>query len=127
MPGKPDIVIDEASLAVFCDGDFWHGRNWKHLKKKLRHGTNGAYWSAKIASNIARDVRNTTALKKDGWRVIRFWEMGIRKDPQRIAERVRRLVSSRSHREKNMAGKRPKNNRKVLCFVDLFTGLGGFH
>jgi DNA mismatch endonuclease (patch repair protein) len=44
LPGKPDVVFSKASIAVFCDGDFWHGRNWQALKSKLDNGTNPTYW-----------------------------------------------------------------------------------
>src|SRR6267378_5587118 len=63
LPGKPDVVFRDARVAVFCDGDFWHGRNWTDLKVKLRKGANGPYWHAKIASNIRRDRRDSAFLK----------------------------------------------------------------
>src|ERR1700729_2873440 len=44
LPGKPDIVFSAARIAVFCDGDFWHGRDWHRLSRKLRTGTNASYW-----------------------------------------------------------------------------------
>src|SRR5690348_4254231 len=62
--GKPDIVFSRARVVVFCDGDFWHGRKWRELKPKLDQGTNAAYWSAKIATNIDRDNRNTALLEQ---------------------------------------------------------------
>ncbi len=86
MPGKPDIVFPGAKLAVFCDGDFWHGRNWRSLRRKLQKGANAAYWSAKITANIKRDKRNTVLLRKAGWRVIRVWETDIKRDPFEIAK-----------------------------------------
>lgn len=55
LPGKPDIVFSTPQVAVFCDGDFWHGRSWRALKPKLDRGTNANYWSEKIAINIKRD------------------------------------------------------------------------
>lgn len=95
MPGKPDIVFVNARVAVFCDGDFWHGRNWKKLRPKLKQGTNAAYWSAKIATNIERDRRNNDLLEKAGWRVIRFWETDIKRDPLAAADYVKEVVDSR--------------------------------
>src|SRR5437667_9572629 len=47
LPGRPDIVFSQAKVAVFCDGDFWHGRNWRTVKKKLSRGWNSGYWQAK--------------------------------------------------------------------------------
>ena len=95
LPGKPDIVFTRARLAVFCDGDFWHGRNWQSLKYKLHRGWNSPYWVAKIEGNRMRDRRNTALLMKSGWRVIRLWESTIRKDPLAAALRVRNAVESR--------------------------------
>jgi len=90
LPGKPDIVFTRAKLAVFCDGDFWHGRDWRSLKKNLNKGTNAEYWLAKIAANIKRDKRNTALLKKAGWSVIRVWETDIKENPLAIAHLIKK-------------------------------------
>lgn len=95
IPGKPDIVFTGARVAVFCDGDFWHGRKWQTLKRKLDKGTNAPYWSAKIASNIARDKRNEALLIKAGWHVIRLWETDIKKDPLAAATIIQKAVNAR--------------------------------
>jgi DNA mismatch endonuclease (patch repair protein) len=95
LPGKPDIVFPAARVAIFCDGDFWHGRDWQSRQEKLSRGTNASYWLAKIASNIERDVRNTALLKKDGWRVIRLWETDVKRDPVAAAARIKKAVDAR--------------------------------
>src|SRR5690349_12694577 len=77
LPGKPDIVFLRERIAVFCDGDFWHGRNWRKLKDRLENGPNAAYWTAKICSNIKRDRLHNRELKSLGWTVIRVWESSI--------------------------------------------------
>ncbi len=92
LPGKPDIVFAAARVAVFCDGDFWHGRRWKRLRPKLARGANAPYWTAKIKSNIQRDRRIDETLKRLGWSVLRVWETDIRQNPEGSAERVRSLV-----------------------------------
>src|SRR4051812_41709016 len=74
LPGKPDIVFPSARLAVFCDGDFWHGRDWRRLRRKLKRGSNHDYWVAKISSNKKRDRQHTRKLQRDGWNVLRLWE-----------------------------------------------------
>jgi len=89
LPGRPDIVFTEAKLAVFCDGDFWHGRHWTALRRTLRTGTNAPYWTAKIARNKERDETVTTTLQEEGWRVLRLWETDILADPTAAAERIR--------------------------------------
>lgn len=96
LPGKPDIVFPAARIAVFCDGDFWHGRDWQRLSKKLRTGTNASYWIPKIRTNRNRDRRNDRLLKKEGWTVIRVWETDIHRNPQQAAQAVADLVRRNS-------------------------------
>jgi DNA mismatch endonuclease (patch repair protein) len=96
LPGRPDLVFVSARVVVFCDGDFWHGRHWPRLKKKLERGSNAAYWSAKIARNVQRDRANTRVLEQQGWRVLRLWETDIKRDPQGAARQIQRAVSRRS-------------------------------
>lgn len=86
LPGKPDIVVGRLRLAIFCDGDFWHGRNWSKNQLRLSRGPNPKYWVTKIATNMERDKRSNEALKKLGWRVVRLWESDVRKNPGRAAQ-----------------------------------------
>jgi DNA mismatch endonuclease (patch repair protein) len=88
LPGRPDIVFLGVRVAVFCDGDFWHGRDWETRRLKLGRGTNSAYWLAKIQGNIERDQRNTRQLQEIGWTVLRFWESEIRSDPATVVRTV---------------------------------------
>jgi DNA mismatch endonuclease, patch repair protein len=94
LPGKPDLVFGPARVVVFCDGDFWHGRDWVRLKKQLQRRHNAKYWLAKIASNIVRDRLNVTRLRQAGWYVIRFWESEIMRYPGRMASAVRMCLTS---------------------------------
>lgn len=71
LPGKPDIVITKYNLAIFCDSEFWHGKDWNITKNKIKSNT--SYWYNKIESNIARDKKITEELEKAGWIVLRFW------------------------------------------------------
>src|SRR3954462_15077122 len=82
LPGKPDIIFRSKRVAVFCDGDFWHGRNWREQRRRLRQGSNGPYWLAKIAANRQRDSRQTAMLRKKGWTVVRLWETDVLKNPE---------------------------------------------
>ena len=79
LPGSPDIAITTKKLAIFVDGEFWHGQNWEDRKPKLK--SNRDYWIEKIEENIARDKRNNDSLTEMGWRVIRFWEKDVLKSP----------------------------------------------
>ena len=83
LPGKPDIAFTRYKVAVFCDGDFWHGHNWAlrgipSLEEELKGYSE--YWRKKILRNIERDKENDSALKSMGWDVIRIWESDIKKD-----------------------------------------------
>jgi len=106
LPGKPDIVFGKSRVVVFCDGDFWHGRDWPTLRQQLQGRANAAYWIAKIASNIQRDKRHTAELQAAGWRVLRLWESDIKHDPHAAALAVGMSLRSRSHRA---AGKHGPN------------------
>jgi DNA mismatch endonuclease, patch repair protein len=91
LPGKPDIVLPSKRLAIFVDGDFWHGHQYKlrgfeSLQSQLSDVNNAAYWTEKISRNIDRDFKNTAALLDSGWRVLRFWESEIRQFPDKCAE-----------------------------------------
>ena len=83
IDGKPDLVFIKKRLAIFVDGDFWHGNNWKiRGLKNLKHELEGysEYWREKIVNNIKRDKNVNAKLKKEGWRVLRFWESDIIND-----------------------------------------------
>jgi DNA mismatch endonuclease (patch repair protein) len=78
LPGKPDIVLRKYKLAIFVDGDFWHGYNWHLRKPKVK--TNRKYWVPKIERNMQRDKEVNTLLHSEGWKVLRFWEHQIHND-----------------------------------------------
>lgn len=88
LPGCPDIAFPRQKVVIFCDGDFWHGRNWTERKAKLGQGSNGGYWVAKIERNIERDLQNRNVLAKQGWRVLRFWESEIDRDVASVLSAV---------------------------------------
>lgn len=92
LPGKPDVVLTKARVVVFCDGDFWHGRNWKARKAQLQRGSNAAYWTAKIEANIERDRRRNRELNALKWKVLRLWETDILQDPEQAARKVAACV-----------------------------------
>jgi DNA mismatch endonuclease, patch repair protein len=95
LPGVPDIVFWGKKVVVFCDGDFWHGRNWPQLRRKLTKGSNSAYWTAKIRSNIERDRVTTKLLEQMGWTVIRVWETDVRSSLLEVVESIRAILTVR--------------------------------
>lgn len=79
IPGKPDIVITKYRIAVFCDSEFFHGKDWEVLQPQLSKGKNGDFWINKISENMKRDDDVNKALNAMGWTVIRFWGKDIMK------------------------------------------------
>ena len=99
IAGKPDFVFVRKKIAIFCDGDYWHGNNWSlrgfnNLEDEL--ATYSEYWKKKIKNNVQRDLRVTNILKSQGWQVIRIWESEIKKHPNESAEQIEAAYKSRS-------------------------------
>ena len=89
LPGKPDIAITKYKVAVFCDSSFWHGRDFD-VKKPV--ATNYEYWNAKIKRNMKRDIEVTNQLEKEGWIVLRFWDVDINKHLDKCVSIVKETV-----------------------------------
>lgn len=79
LPGKPDIVLTKYKIAIFCDSEFFHGKDWESLRLRLEKGNNSEYWIKKILRNILRDEEVNKQLLFMGWSVIRFWGKDILK------------------------------------------------
>lgn len=80
LPGKPDIALTKYKIAVFCDGEFFHGKDWEVLKPRLEKGNNSEFWIKKISSNLKHDNEVNKQLLFMGWTVIRFWGKDIKKN-----------------------------------------------
>lgn len=91
LPGSPDIVFPGPAVAVFVDGDFWHGFRFPCWRDDLAE-----FWQKKIAKNRARDRRNHRKLRKMGWKVIRLWQHQIEDDLEACVTRVADAVDERS-------------------------------
>lgn len=89
LPGKPDIVITKYKIAIFVDGDFWHG-NPLYRSKHVR--TNSDFWNKKIHTNIERDKEVNDQLTEMGWMVIRIWESDIKKDINKCIDIILREI-----------------------------------
>lgn len=98
VTGCPDLVVRSRRVAVFVDGDFWHG-NAHRLRGLDRledlFPTNREFWKAKIARNVERDRKVTAALKASGWRVVRLWESDVLQSPTEAADRVEAALQHR--------------------------------
>lgn len=90
LPGRPDIVFDRTKVAVFIDGDFWHGWRFPLWKHKLSEK-----WQLKIAGNRKRDQQNFRKLRRLGWKVIRIWEHHVEADVHKCVNRIVSACQSR--------------------------------
>ena len=89
LPGSPDIAILKYHIAIFVDGEFWHGKDWENRKTGMKK--NRKYWIEKIEENIARDKRVNAQLVALGWRVLRYWEKDVIKRSEDIAQEIVRV------------------------------------
>lgn len=94
--GSPDIVITKYKIAIFCDGVFWHGKNFNEKS----FGTNSKYWINKIKRNKEHDLETTIALRDSGWIVLRFWESEIKKNINFCIEEVIKAINFRISQSK---------------------------
>ena len=86
LPGSPDIVFVSKKVAIFCDGDFWHGKNWEEKKKKIK--TRRDYWIPKIERNMQRDKENRSKIKEMDWTVLAYWDNDIKKNLEVVVEDI---------------------------------------
>lgn len=92
LPGKPDIALTKYKIAVFCDGEFFHGKDWEVLKPRLKNSNNGEYWISKISRNRERDDEVNKQLLFLGWTVIRFWGSEIKKKPDECVKVIEEAI-----------------------------------
>ncbi len=92
LPGKPDIAITKYKIAIFCDGEFFHGRDWEVLKPRLEKSNNSQYRISKISKNRERDDQVNKQLLFRGWTVIRFWGNDIKKHTEECIQVVEEAI-----------------------------------
>lgn len=92
LPGSPDIVLTKYKIAIFCDGEFFHGKDWEVLKPKLERGNNSEFWISKISRNRERDDEINKRLRFEGWAVIRFWGDEIKKHADECVKVVEETI-----------------------------------
>ena len=87
----PDITIAKYKLAIFCDGDYWHGKTYAEHPAS----TNKRYWDEKIKRNVERDLEQTIRLRDNGWTVLRFWESEIKADIDKCTDTIISAIKAR--------------------------------
>lgn len=91
IAGKPDIVFPKCKIAIFVDGEFWHGKDFNNWKGKIT-----PFWLDKISKNIIRDKRNFNLLKEEGWTILRLWGRDVVKNPDKVFLKIIRLLEKKS-------------------------------
>ena len=92
LPGKPDIALIKYKVAIFCDSEFFHGKDWEVLKPRLEKSNNSQYWINKISRNRERDDEINKRLLFEGWTVIRFWGKDILSNVDECVKVVEEVV-----------------------------------
>lgn len=94
IPGKPDIALPKYRIAIFCDSEFFHGKDWdESLHAQILRGSNAEFWEKKILRNIERDKVVDKELKTLGWIVIRFWGKEIKKELDKCVQIVEEAIT----------------------------------
>lgn len=104
--GSPDFIVGNR-VAVFCDSSFWHGRNWRKLRKRLLEGNRPEYWVEHIGRNRARDRLVTKKLVEKGLTVVRLWDTDIQKRPETCVNRLRRALENDRNPRRKSKGREP--------------------
>ena len=92
LPGKPDIALTKYKVAIFCDGEFFHGKDWEVLKPRLEKSNNSEFWISKISRNRESDDEVNKQLLFLGWTVIRFWGNDIKKNTDECIKVIEEVI-----------------------------------
>lgn len=102
LPGKPDVVLTKYKIAIFCDGEFFHGKDWEVFKPRLEKADNSEYWINKISRNRERDDEVNKKLLFMGWTVIRFWGRDIKKNTDECIKVIEEAIFDIKLSENNL-------------------------
>ncbi|RKF31933.1 very short patch repair endonuclease [Sphingobacterium siyangense] len=93
LPGTPDIVIKKYKLAIFVDGEFWHGFEWNNKRETIK--SYRLFWIPKIERNMQKDVRVNKALRDMDYVVFRFWTQDILKNLPKVLNQIELFLETR--------------------------------
>ncbi len=91
--GKPDFTFKKYKIAIFCDSEYFHGKDWETQKHRIK--TNTEFWHKKIEGNIKRDKLVNETLLKEGWQVIRFWGNDIKKNLDLCVSEIEKAIEEK--------------------------------
>lgn len=92
LVGKPDIVLTKYKIAIFCDSEFFHGKDWEKLRKRLEKSNNSEFWINKITHNMERDNEVNKKLEFEGWTVLRFLGDDIKRNMEDCIKTVEETI-----------------------------------
>ena len=92
LPGKPDIVLTKYHIAIFCDSEYYHGKDWTQLEQQLKRSNNSDFWIKKISRNIERDTEVNKELQALGWTVLRFWGKEIKSNTDECIKTIEEAI-----------------------------------
>lgn len=95
--GKPDLTFRRLKIAIFCDSEYFHGKDWN--KEKHRIKTNTEFWHKKIEQNMLRDQMVNEELLKNNWKVLRYWGKEIEKNVDICISEIVKVIEERKHVE----------------------------
>ena len=102
LPGSPDIVLTKYKIAIFCDSEFFHGKDWEVLRPRLEKGDNAEYWIKKLKRNIERDDFVNKRLLFEGWTIIRFWGKDITKNTDQCVKVIKEPILAQKLQDMEM-------------------------
>lgn len=102
LPDHPDIVFKKAKIAIFCDGDFFHGYDFPKIDAQLK--TNKEFWEKKILTNQERDRKEDQELVEMGYLVLHFWEHEIRNDLGKVVSTIEDTLYRRNQEKEEEEG-----------------------
>ena len=91
VPGKPDLIFKRLKIAIFVDGEFWHGKDWNVRRNWIK--SNQDFWHKKIERNMRRDAEINESLQLLGWIVLRFWGEDITKNLDKCLSQIENAIS----------------------------------
>ncbi|MDA3842969.1 MAG: very short patch repair endonuclease [Candidatus Kapabacteria bacterium] len=109
ITGKPDFAFISLRIAVFCDSEFWHGKDWKTKKNEIK--SNRDFWIKKIEGNIERDRKVNRELAAAGWLVLRYWGRDIQKDLVNCVQEIEQAIAERKNDKQSKKNQRRKDRQ----------------
>lgn len=127
LPGKPDLVFPRRRVAVFIDGDLWHGNSWRLRglpSLEAQFPTNTEWWVRKIAANVSRDAVVNRLLDEMGWTVMRFWESRVLLEPNTVSLEVATAVLGHFPEQFRCVDSSPTERRRLASVVPRSQRIG---